>query len=689
MNETVSDRRQPLPRFSDLRPEAIEPELDRLLAENRRVLEALLDESGTCTWDNLIVPLEEMDDRLNRFWSPVSHLHAVADNEELRRAYNACLPKLTEYATEMGQNVRLFEACKRIFEGEEYRNMDTARRKVIDNMLRDFRLGGVDLDEGKKQHFRDIQQRLSKAQTKFEENLLDATHGWSKHITDENDLRGLPESALALAQQNAREQGRDGWLLTLDIPSYLPVIQYAEDSELRREMYEAFVTRASETGPDAGKWDNSDLMVEILALRAQEAELLGFNNYAELSLVPKMADNPDTVMEFLRDLASHSRPVAQREYEELVAFARDSDNVDTLNAWDMAFYSEKLRQHKFEFSQEDLRPYFPVSQVIDGLFRVVNKLYGLDIRERQGVDTWHPDVTFYDILDADGELRGSFYLDLYARRHKRGGAWMDECLIRKRIGETTQVPVAYLTCNFTPPVDGEPSLLTHDEVTTLFHEFGHGLHHMLTLVDYPSIAGINGVPWDAVELPSQFMENWCWERESLDLFARHYRTGDPLPEDLLASMQRARNFQSGMQMVRQLEFSLFDFRLHTAAPAPQTGGDVQALLNEVRDEVAVVIPPDYNRFQHSFAHIFAGGYAAGYYSYKWAEVLSADAFSKFEENGIFNRRTGDQFLHCILEQGGARDPMDLFVEFRGRKPTVDALLRHSGIQPTAPAGTAA
>ncbi|MEX2523759.1 MAG: oligopeptidase A [Gammaproteobacteria bacterium] len=680
MNNPASGQ-QPLPRFSEISIDNIEPQLNRLLDENRKTLAALLDENDHYTWDNLIAPLEEMDERLNRFWSPVSHLHSVKDSDALRLAYNACLPKLTDYETEMGQNVRLYRACKQIAEGGEYQGMDPARKKIIDNLLRDFRLSGVDLDEEKKQRYRDIQQKLSKAETTFEENLLDATHGWSKHITDENRLRGLPPSALNLAAQNAREQNKDGWLLTLDIPSYLPVMQYAGDGELRHEMYEAFVTRASEQGPTAGQWDNSNIMVEILNLRAQLAELLDFSNYADYSLARKMADSPDTVMEFLQNLARHSRPVAQQEYQELIAFARDSDNVESLNAWDMAFYSERLRQHRFAFSQEELRPYFPVPQVIDGLFQVVNKLYGLEIRERKGVDTWHPDVTFYDIFNEDGSLRGSFYLDLYARRHKRGGAWMDECLVRKRIGEAAQVPVAYLTCNFTPPVDGEPSLLTHDEVTTLFHEFGHGLHHMLTLIDYPSIAGINGVPWDAVELPSQFMENWCWERESLDLFARHYKTGDPLPQDLLEKMQRARNFQSGMQMVRQLEFSLFDFRLHLEPP-PADSSDIQKLLDQVRQEVAVVVPPDYNRFQHSFSHIFAGGYAAGYYSYKWAEVLSADAFSKFEENGIFDRRTGDQFLHCILEQGGARDPMELFVEFRGRRPTIDALLRHSGIQAT-------
>jgi oligopeptidase A len=668
---------QELPAFSRIRAADIEAQLDKLLEDNRRTLKALL-QQGDPGWNNLIAPLEEMEDRLNRFWSPVNHLHAVADNDALRTAYNACLPKLTDYATELGQNTELFAACRHIAEGPEYTRLDPAQKKIIDNMLRDFRLSGVDLDDARKAEYKTLQQQLSRTQTRFEENLLDATHGWSKHVADASQLRGLPTSAMALAEQNAREQDKEGWVLTLDIPSYLPVMQYAEDPSLRREMYQAYVTRASNLGPDAGKWDNSDPMTEILSLRNRLAAVLGFASYAEYSLARKMAESPGAVLEFLHKLVEHARPVARREYEELRAFASRTDNMDDLKAWDVAFYAERLRRDKFAFSQEELRPYFPVPQVIDGLFQVVHKLYGITIQERRGVDAWHPDVTFYDIFDHNGVLRGSFYMDLYARNHKRGGAWMDECLVRKRSGGSIQIPVAYLTCNFTPPVGGDPSLLTHDEVTTLFHEFGHGLHHMLTLIDYPGVSGINGVPWDAVELPSQFLENWCWERESLDLFARHYRSGAPLPHDLLEKMQQAKNFQSGMHMVRQLEFALFDFRLHAEA-RDRDSDAIQALLDEVRSEVAVVIPPDYNRFQHSFSHIFAGGYAAGYYSYLWAEVLSADAFSKFEEKGIFDRPTGEQFLHTILEQGGARDPMELFIEFRGREPRIDALLQHSGI----------
>ena len=668
---------QDLPAFSRIRAADIEAQLDRLLDDNRRTIETLL-QQGDPAWDNLIAPLQEMEDRLNRFWSPVNHLHAVADNDALRHAYNACLPKLTDYATELGQNAELFAACRHIADGPEYSRLDRAQKKIIDNMLRDFRLCGVDLDEVRKAEFKTLQQQLSRTQTRFEENLLDATHGWSKHVTDRNTLRGLPPSALALAEQAAREQDKDGWVLTLDIPSYLPVMQYAEDPSLRREMYQAYVTLASDQGPDAGKWDNSAPMTEILSLRNRLAAVLGFPSYADYSLARKMADSPAAVLEFLHRLVDHARPVALREYEELRAFARRTDKVEDLNAWDVAFYSERLRRDKFDFSQEELRPYFPAPQVIDGLFQVVNKLYGITISERTGIDTWHPDVSFYDIFDHRGVLRGSFYMDLYARNHKRSGAWMDECMVRKHSDGRTQIPVAYLTCNFTPPVGGEPSLLTHEEVLTLFHEFGHGLHHMLTLIDYPGVAGINGVPWDAVELPSQFLENWCWERESLDLFARHYQSGAPLPAELLEKMQKAKNFHSGMYIVRQLEFGLFDFRLHAEARNRDSKG-IQALLDEVRREVAVVIPPDYNRFQHGFSHIFAGGYAAGYYSYLWAEVLSADAFSKFEEKGIFDRPTGEQFLHTILEQGGARDPMELFIEFRGREPRIDALLRHCGI----------
>ena len=669
-----------LPAFSRIRPEHVEPAVDQLLEEHRALLTSLLEKPGEHTWETLFQPLEEKDDQLDRAWSPVSHLHSVADNDDLRRAYNACLPKLTDHATELGQNEDLFRACKSLAEGNEYAGLDIPRQKIINNALRDFRLSGIDLGQRDKDRYKELQQRLSKLQTRYEENLLDATHGWTRPVTDKALLGGLPDTALELAAETARRRDQAGWLFTLEYPSYQPVMTYADNREFRQEMYTAYNTRASELGPNAGKWDNGPLMTEILSLRQELAALLGYRNYAEYSLVKKMADVPDDVMAFLHDLAARSKAVAQQELDDLEKFAAEEYGLQDLQAWDIPYYSEKLRQKKFDFSQEDLRPYFPADQVVEGLFSVVNRLYGLSISSREGIEAWHPDVRFFEIKDGSGRLRGGFYLDLYARPQKRGGAWMDECVIRRLNNGAVQSPVAYLTCNFTPPVSGKPSLLTHDEVLTLFHEFGHGLHHILTLIDHAGVSGINGVPWDAVELPSQFLENWCWERESLDLFARHHQTGEPLPTDLFEKMQQAKTFHAGMHMVRQLELALFDFRLHKERRGHDTD-DIQALLDEVRQDVAVVRAPPDNRFQHGFAHIFAGGYAAGYYSYKWAEVLSADAFSRFEENGIFDSATGRDFLHTVLEQGGSREPMDLFVEFRGRKPEIDALLRHSGITP--------
>lgn len=668
-----------LPPFAHIRPEHVEPAIDALLAENRATVQRLLAENATYTWDNLVWPLEAMEDRLSRVWAPVSHMNSVVNSAPLRKAYNACLPRLSEYSTELGQNAELYAAYKSLHDTGEYARLDAARRKVIDDALRDFHLSGVDLPAEKKDRFREIRQRLSQLTTRFEENVLDATQAFSRHVTDEARLSGLPESARAMARQAAEQKGLEGWLFTLDFPSYYAVVSYADDRELRREMHEAYVTRASDQGPHAGKWDNSAVMEEILALRHELANLLGYRSYAERSLATKMADSPERVLGFLHDLAARSRPQAQKELAELTAFARERFGIEHLEPWDIAYYSEKLREHTYAISQEELKPYFPETKVIPGMFRVVERLYGVRIEEVEGVEVWHPDVRFYAIHDERGELRGHFYLDLYTRENKRGGAWMDDCRGRFRHPDgTLQTPVAFLTCNLTPPVGDQPALFTHDEVITLFHEFGHGLHHMLTRVDWIDVSGINGVPWDAVELPSQFMENWCWEREALDLIAGHYQTGEPLPEDLFRRMRAARNFQAGMMMVRQLEFSLFDFRLHHEYD-PARGARIQEILDEVRAEVAVVKPAPFNRFQHSFSHIFAGGYAAGYYSYKWAEVLSADAFSLFEEKGIFDPETGRRFLHHILEQGGSRDPMELFVAFRGREPRIDALLRHSGI----------
>ncbi|MCW9089484.1 MAG: oligopeptidase A [Gammaproteobacteria bacterium] len=668
-----------LPPFQAIKPEHVEPAVDAVLAENRAEVVRLLERDDGFSWSTLVEPLEALDDRLSRIWSPVSHMNAVVNNPELRSAYEACLPKLSDYATEMGQNEQLYQAFEWIRNGAEYDTLNTAQQKVIDNTLRDFRLSGVALPAEQKARYKELKSELSTLTTTFSNNLLDATNAWSKLITEESGVAGLPDSSKGMLKQAAEREGQQGWRVTLEFPSYFAVMAYADDRALREEVYQAFVTRASDQGPDAGKWDNSEVMERILAIRHELAQLLGFQNYAERSLTTKMAEEPQQVLDFLRDLAARSLALAQEELEEIRTFAREQHGMALIQPWDITYYAEKLRQAKYAISQEDLKPYFPEKRVISGLFEVVKRLYGLDIHEVEGVSTWHEDVRFFEIYDNQDRLRGRFYLDLYARQNKRGGAWMDECIVRRvREDGTLQIPTAYLVCNFSPPVGDDPALFTHDEVQTLFHEFGHGLHHMMTQIDTAGVAGINGVPWDAVELPSQFMENWCWEREALDLFAAHYQTGEKIPDDLYDKMTAAKNFQAGMQMVRQLEFSLFDFRLHLEY-VPEEGGRIQQILDEVRAEVAVVTPPEYNRFQHGFAHIFAGGYAAGYYSYKWAEVLSADAFSRFEEEGIFNRETGLSFLETVLEQGGSREPMELFVEFRGRKPQIDALLRHSGI----------
>ncbi len=664
-----------LPPFSRIKPEHVEPAIDRILADNRAEIERLLAATDEYNWDNLAAPLADLEDRLNRTWSPVSHMIAVVNSDALREAHNACLPKLSQYATELGQNARLYAAFQHVAQDAQ---LNTPQRRAIDNALRDFRLAGVDLPEEQKQRYMAIQQRLSTLTAKFSEHVLDATQAWEKHIESEDTLAGLPPSAIAMARQTAEQKDLQGWLLTLEFPSYFAVMSYADDRGLREEIYHAYATRASDQGPHAGKFDNGPLMEEILALRHELANLLGFANYAERSLATKMAPSTDKVIAFLSDLADRSLGMAREELEELAAFARELHGIDVLQPWDITYYTEKLRQHRYALSQEDLKPYFPEPRVVSGLFEVVKRLYGLQIDELQDVDTWHPSVRVFEIRDRHDELRGRFYLDLYARENKRGGAWMDECISRRATRSDVQLPVAYLTCNFTPPIGDDPALLTHNEVITLFHEFGHGLHHMLTQVDVMAVSGISGVPWDAVELPSQFLENWCWEREAVDLIAAHYQSGEPLPDALYSRMMAAKNFHAGMQMVRQLEFSLFDFRLHRDYD-PALGARVQEILDAVRAEVAVIKPPEYHRFQHSFSHIFAGGYAAGYYSYKWAEVLSSDAFARFEETGIFNRDTGLAFLEAVLEQGGARDPMDLFVEFRGREPEIDALLRHSGI----------
>jgi oligopeptidase A len=667
-----------LPAFSNIKPEHVLPAMTQLIADSRSTINALLANGGPYTWASLVEPLEDIDDRINRAWSPVGHMNAVVNSDELREAYNACLPLLSEYATEVGQNDVLFQAYKSIAEGPEFEKLDTAQRRIIENALRDFRLSGVDLPPAEKQRFKEIAQELSRLGSQFQDHVMDATQGWTRHVEDESLLAGLPDSAKAMAAQAASARGLTGWLFTLEFPSYIAIMTYADSRELRRELYTAYATRASDQGPNAGQWDNTPVMEKLLALRHDEARLLGFKNFAELSLATKMAPGTDEVVAFLENLAERSRVSAKEDLAELRAFAEGELGINNPDAWDWTYASEKLRQKKYQLSEEEVRAYFPASRVVAGMFAVVERLYGLTIREKGGVDVWHPDARYYEIHDQAGELRGAFFLDLYARAKKRGGAWMDECVTRRRLADRVQIPVAYLTCNFTPPTGDAPALLRHDEVQTLFHEFGHGLQHMLTRIDHLGVSGIHGVEWDAVELPSQFMENFCWEPEALALISGHHETGEPLPTSLLDKMIAARNFQSGMQMLRQLEFSLFDFRIHRDYELAQ-GGRIYSILDEVRRKVSVVFPPDFNRFPHSFSHIFGGGYAAGYYSYKWAEVLSSDAFSLFEERGIFDPQTGREFMENILEKGGSQKAMELFVAFRGREPSIDALLRHNGL----------
>lgn len=668
-----------LPPFSQIKPEHVKPAVEQAIADCRAKIGQVLEGNTSPSWENLVAPIEEVDDRLSRIWSPVSHMNSVVNSDELREAYESCLPLLSEYGTWVGQHKGLFEAYKALKADKSYESLSQAQKKTITDALRDFELSGIGLPADQQHRYGEISKRMSELGSKFSNNVLDATMGWTKHISDEKELAGMPESALAAAKAAAEAKELDGYLLTLDIPSYLPVMTYCDNQELRKELYEAYVTRASDRGPNAGEWDNSEIINEQLKLRHEIARMLGFNTFSEKSLATKMAESPSQVLSFLNDLASKAKPQGEREVEELRQFAKSECGVEELNLWDIAYYSEKQKQKLFQISDEELRPYFPEAKVVSGLFEVLKRVFGMSVKEREGVDTWHESVRFFDIFDADGKLRGSFYLDLYAREHKRGGAWMDECRVRRVNADgELQSPVAYLTCNFNRPVGDKPALFTHDEVVTLFHEFGHGIHHMLTQVETGSVSGINGVPWDAVELPSQFLENWCWEEDALAFISGHYETGEPLPKEMLDKMLAAKNFQSAMFILRQLEFGLFDFTLHTEFD-PEVGPRVLETLAEVKSKVAVLPSLEWNRFSHSFSHIFAGGYSAGYYSYLWAEVLSSDAFSRFEEEGIFNAETGKSFLNNILEMGGSEEPMELFKRFRGREPEIDALLRHAGI----------
>jgi oligopeptidase A len=662
---------QALPPFAQIRPEHVEPGVRELLERSRVRIEELATLERP-TFTTVIEPLEELQHRVTRTWSPVSHLNAVLNSDALRTGYNACLPLLSAYQTDLAQSEPLYRAYRKISE-QEGAALRPVQRQVIDHALRDFRLAGVGLDAKRKDRFKAVMLELTQLQAKFEENVLDATNGWTYHVTDAAQLRGLNSSLIEQARTRGHDQRLEGWVLKLDQPTYVAVVTDAQSETLRRAFYEAWTTRASDQGPNGGRWNNAEVMESILRLRHEAAQLLEFRSYAEYALSTRMAHSVDEVMKFLLELAETARSAAKKEFEELEAFAGHK-----LSAWDMGFYAEKLQREQYSVSQEEMRPYFPLPHVLTGLFEVAQRLFGVRIQERQGAPVWHTDVRFFDLESAEGQPIGSFYLDAYARSNKRSGAWMDECVGRKRLASGSALPVAYLVCNFLPPSENRPALLTHDDVLTLFHEFGHGLHHLLTRVDYPSIAGINGVSWDAVELPSQFLENYAWHPDVLRRISSHVETGAPLPVETQTRLITTRSFHAGLQMMRQLELALFDFRLH-AEYDPAKGGRVLEVLREVRAQVAVVPVPQWNRFPSSFGHIFAGGYAAGYYSYKWAEVLAADAFSAFEENGVFDSKTAHRFLDAILTRGGSRDALEAFIEFRGRRPDVRALLKQHGI----------
>ncbi|HEY8856401.1 MAG TPA: M3 family metallopeptidase [Rugosibacter sp.] len=688
-----------LPRFDTIMPTHVAPSIHQLLEENRVLIARLLAPDTPATWNNFVQPMLDAGERLSRAWGIVGHLHSVNDIPPWREAYNALLPEVSSFYADLGQNLALYSKYKALAGSLEFSALTAARKKIIDNELRDFRLSGAELPEDKKPRFKAIQEELSALAAKFSENVLDATNAHAEWITDAADLAGLPNDAIAAAQAAAAKEGKPGWKFTLHAPSYMPVLQYADNRDLRARMYRASATRAAEFGPS--EWDNGPLIDQILALRDEEAKLLGYTNFAEVSLATKMAENPAQVIDFLRDLAYKARAFAERDLAELRAFAQAECGLATLESWDMAWASEKLRQSRYSFSDDEVKQYFPEHKVLTGLFRVVESLYNVKLLP-DTAPVWHPTVHFFRIERA-GQLIGQFYVDLYARETKRGGAWMDEAITRRRItnadfssGSSTEIqtPVAYLNCNFPAPLgEGKqqrPATFSHDDVITLFHECGHGLHHLLTQVDELPISGIRGVEWDAVELPSQFMENFCWEWDVLSGMTAHVDTGEALPRALYDKMLAAKNFQSGMQMLRQVEFSLFDFQLHNnyqpggAQTTAGNAGPVRQLLDDVRREVAVVVPPEWNRFANSFSHIFGGGYAAGYYSYKWAEVLSADAYSAFEEasqktGSTLDAATGERFWREILAVGGARPALESFTAFRGRAPQPDALLRHNGM----------
>jgi oligopeptidase A len=679
-----------LPRFDLIRAEHVTPAIDQLIAHAREVVTGLEAPAEQVSWDSFVVPLEEATEGFGRAWGVVGHLNHVMDTPELRAVYNENQPKVTEFFTELGQNEALFAKYKQLHASPEFANLTPARKRIVENALRDFRLGGAELPEKQKERFAEIQEQQAALSTRFSENVLDATNDFKLLVEDEAELAGLPDDAKDAARAAAERDGKKGWQFSLHFPSYFPVLQFADSRALREKIYRANATKASEMGvvfSEVEKWDNTGNIAQLLKLRDEEAKLLDFKSFAEVSLAPKMAESPEHVIEFLEDLARRARPYAEKDLEELRAFAKDELGIADMQAWDVTYASEKLREKRYAFSAQEVKQYFPEPKVIAGLFGVIGRVFGVSIALDQA-PVWHPDVRFYRI-EKDGKLIGQFYLDLYARQGKGQGAWMDDARGRRlTTGGIVQTPIAYLVCNFTPPAeqDGklQPSLFTHDEVTTLFHEFGHGLHHMLTEVDELSVSGISGVEWDAVELPSQFMENFCWEWDVLQGMTAHVKTGEPLPRALYDKMLAAKNFQSGMQTLRQVEFSLIDMHLHHDFD-PNSRQTVQALVDDVRSKFSVLVPPSFNRFQHSFGHIFAGGYAAGYYSYKWAEVLSADAYAAFEEaleagGGELLDETGKRFHREILSVGGSRPALESFKAFRGREPQIDALLRHSGMQ---------
>ncbi len=664
-----------LPKFDQVKAAHVTPAVDYLLLQGRELLESLSSSSIAPTWQNFAYTLEDFEEQLSRAWSQVSHMNSVVNSPELREAYNDNLSKLTAFYADLSQDERLYKKFRDLKASTEYNSLNTAQKKIIENELRDFRLGGAELPEAQKVRFKAIQEELSTLSAKFEENLLDTTNDFSLILEDASNLQGIPADVLQGAADAAKAEGKNGYKFTLHFPSYMPVLQYADNRDLRATLYRAYATRASEFGKP--EWDNTNLIKDILKLKQESAKLLGFNNYAEVSLSTKMAGKPAEVTDFLDTLGKRAKPFALRDMKELKEYAANKLGLAELEAWDMAYASEKLREEKYAFSDQEVKQYFPESQVLHGLFKVTETIFGVHVKKSQA-PVWHADASFYEITDHQGKLVGQFYLDLYARNNKRGGAWMDEAITRRKKIGGVETPVAYLTCNFSPPVGGKPALFTHDEVNTMFHEFGHGLHHLLTKVDDYGVSGIKGVEWDAVELPSQFMENFCWEWEVLRHMTKHVDTGAQLPRELFDKMVAAKNFQAGMQTMRQIEFSLFDIRLHGDFDpnGPETALD---LIEQVRDEVAVVRPPKWNRFPNNFSHIFAGGYAAGYYSYKWAEVLSADAYSLFEENGVLSQETGQRFWSEILAKGGSRPALDSFIAFRGREPSIDALLRHNGM----------